>query len=53
MYVKNEVVLQPGWISDAFEFREPELYKLVKTVTRDDDSKNIFIITVGQYNQQT
>ena len=22
-YAKNEVVLEPGWISDAFELREP------------------------------
>ena len=40
-YAKNEVVLQPGWIRDAFEFCEPELYKLVTTVTRYDDSQNI------------
>ena len=40
MYAKNEVVLQPGWISDAFKFREPLLYKLITTVTIDDDSKN-------------
>ena len=25
-YAKNGVVLKPVWISDAFEFREPELY---------------------------
>ena len=37
-YAKNEVLLQPGWISDAFEFREPEYYKIVKTVTRDEES---------------
>ena len=37
-YAKNEVVLQPGWISSDFEFYEPELYKLVTTVTQDDDS---------------
>ena len=22
-YAKNEIVLEPGWISDAFELREP------------------------------
>ena len=22
-YAKNEFLLQPGWINDAFEFREP------------------------------
>ena len=51
-YKKNEVVLQPGWISDAFEFREPEFYKLVTTVTRDDDSQNIFTVPVEIFNQQ-
>ena len=46
-YAKNEVLLEPGWISDAFKFREPLLYKLVTTVTIDDDSKNIYTVTVG------
>ena len=45
--MKNEVVLKTGWISDAFELREPELYKLVITVTRDDDSPNIYNVPVG------
>ena len=36
---KNEVVVEPGWISNDFELREPELYKLVTTVTRYDDSR--------------
>ena len=40
-------------ISDAFEFCEPEFYKLVKTVTRDDDSKNNYNVLVGRCNQQT
>ena len=40
-YAKNQAVLEPGWISDAFELREPEFYKIVTTVTRDDDSQNI------------
>ena len=40
-YAKNEVVLEPGWLSDAFELRESQFYKLVKTLTRDDDSPNI------------
>ena len=52
-YEKNEVVLQPGWIRDTFEFRELELYKLVTTVTRDDDSQNIYTVTVGQCNEHT
>ena len=45
---KNEVVLETGCISDAFELREPKLYKLVTTVTRDDDSQNIYTAPVGQ-----
>ena len=52
-YSKNDVVLEPSWISDAFEFREPKFYKLVTTVTRDDDSPNIYIVPVGQRNLQT
>ena len=53
MYARNEVILQPGWISDAFEFCEPEFYKLVTTVTRYDDSQNIYTISVGICNQHT
>ena len=34
------------------QFRELELYKLVTTVTRDDDSQNIYTVPVGQCNQQ-
>ena len=45
-YEKNEVVLEPGWISPAFEFCEPEFYKLVTTVTCDDESPNIYTVTV-------
>ena len=37
-YAKNEFILEPGWISNAFEFREPECYKLATKVTCDDDS---------------
>ena len=50
---KNEVVLQPGWIRDAFDFREPEVYKLVTKVTRDDDSPNIYTVPAGKCNQHT
>ena len=50
---KNEVILQPGWISDAFESCEPEFYKLVKTVTGDDDSQYIHTVPDGRCNQQT
>ena len=52
-YAKNEVVLEPGWISDAFELREPEFYKLVTTVTHDDDSPNIYNVPVGRCDLQT
>ena len=52
MYAKNEVLLEPGWISDDFEFREPCFYKLVTMVTCDDDSLNIYTVPVGRYNQQ-
>ena len=38
---KKKVVLKPGWISGDFDFCEPEFYKLVTTVTCDDDSKKI------------
>ena len=52
-YAKNEVVLQPGWIRDAFELREPELYKLVTMVKRDDYSPNIYTLPVGRCDLQT
>ena len=29
-YAKNEVVLEPGCISDAFEFLEPGFYKILR-----------------------
>ena len=47
-YAKNDVVLEPGCIIDVFELREPEFYKLVTTVTRDDESPNIYTVPVGQ-----
>ena len=52
-YVKNEVVIEPGWIRNAFELREPEFYKLVTTVTRDEDSRNIFTLPIGRCNELT
>ena len=52
-YAKNEVVLKPGCISDAFEFREPEFYNLVTTVTLDDYIKNIYTVPCGRCNHQT
>ena len=45
-YAKNEVVLEPGWISDDFESIEPELNKLVTMVTRDNESRNIYTVPV-------
>ena len=47
-YARNEVILQPGCISDAFELREPEFYKLVTTLTRDNDSPHFYTVPVGQ-----
>ena len=52
-YAKKIVVLEPGWISDAFELLEPELYKLVITVTRDDDSPNMYNVPFGRCNLNT
>ena len=37
-YVKNEVVLEPGYISNTFELRESEFYNLVTRVTHYDDN---------------
>ena len=51
--MKNEFVLELCWIRDAFDFHEPEFYKLVTTITRDDDSPNIYTIPVGRCNLQT
>ena len=45
-YAKNDVVLEPGCISDAFELRKTELNKLVTTVTRNDDSTNTYAVPV-------
>ena len=45
--MKNKVVLEPVWISDAFKFCETEFYNIVTTVTRDDDSQNIYTVPVG------
>ena len=42
-----------GWISDAFEFHEPEFYKLMTTVTLDYDSQKIYTVPVGLCNKQT
>ena len=53
IYVKNEVVLEPGWIIDDFELHEPEFYKLVTTVTHDDEIQNNYTVPVGQCNELT
>ena len=45
-YAKNEFVLEPGWISDYFELREPEFYKLAAMVTRHYESRNIYNVPV-------
>ena len=52
-YAKNEVLLEPGWVRDAFEFHELELYKLATTVTCDDYSRKINIVPIGRCNQLT
>ena len=52
-FSKNDVVIEPSWISNDFELREPEIYKLVTTVTRDDDSRNIYTVPVGRCNELT
>ena len=53
MYEKNKFLLEPGCINDAFELREPEFYKLVTTVTCDNDIRKKYTVTIGRWNQQT
>ena len=50
-YAKNEVVIEPGWISNDFEWREPEFYKIVTTITFGYDSQNIYTVAVGRCNE--
>ena len=52
-YAKKEVLCEPVWISDAFELCEPELYKIVTTITRDDESRKFYTVPVGWWNQLT
>ena len=52
-YTKNEIVIEPCWLSNALELREPEFYKLVTMVTRDYDSQNIYTVPVGRCNELT
>ena len=47
-YANNEVVLEPGWIREKFEFSEPEFYKQVTTVTCDEKQHKAYIVTVGR-----
>ena len=47
-YANNVVSLESGWICDNFEFREPEFYKLVTTVTCDENQHKTHIVPVGR-----
>ena len=42
-YENIVVALEPGWIRDNFEFREPEFYKLVTTVTCDETKHKLIL----------
>ena len=50
-YAKKEVLFEPGWINDVFELREPEFYKLVTTVSHDDEIRKMYTVPVGIWNQ--
>ena len=52
-YANNEVALEPGWIRDNFDFSEPELYKLVKTVTCDVIQHKTYTVPVGRCSLHT
>ena len=47
-YANNEGALETGWIREIFEFREPELYKLVTTVTCDETKHKTYTVPVGR-----
>ena len=47
-YANNEVALEPGWIREKFEFREPEFYKLVTTLTCDETRHKTYTVPVGR-----
>ena len=47
-YANNVVALEPVWICNNFEFREPELYKLVTTVTCDETKHKTYTVPVWQ-----
>ena len=47
-YAKHLVALEPGWIREHFEFREPEFNKLVTTVTYDETKHKTYTVPVGR-----
>ena len=53
IYAKNEVLIEPGWISNSFQLHEPQFYKIVTTVTCDDGNLNIYTVPVVQCNELT
>ena len=46
-YANNVVALEPNWIRDNFDFREPKLYKLVTTLTCDETKHKTYTVPVG------
>ena len=46
-YANHLVALEPGCIRENFEFRKPEFYKLVTTVTCDETKHKTYTVTVG------
>ena len=47
-YANHLAALEPGWIRENFEFREPEFYKLMTTVTCDETKHKTFIVPIGR-----
>ena len=47
-YANNLAALESGWICDNFEFREPEFYKLVTTVTCDETKHKTYTVPFGR-----
>ena len=52
-YANNLVALESGWICDNFEFREPEFYKIVTTVTCDKTKHKTYTVPVGIFALHT
>ena len=46
-YANNEVALEQCWISEIFEFSEPDLYKQVTTVTYNETRHKTYIVPLG------